>query len=510
MTVREKVAHLLRRFGLGASQGELDSLETLGVKGAIDALLDFEKAPDDYKVSPWEFAFGANDEVNLDASRFGAWWALRLVMTKRPVQEKLTVFWHDHFAVSASKVASGPIMHDYNETLRKHAAGNFRTLLGEMTKDPAMLRWLDGDTSIKGRPNENFAREVLELFTMGIGNYTEKDIQELARAFMGWSLRQGFVPRGRGPQYKQALMTAIETEVPLVASAYCEGLHDDGVKTILGKSERFDTDTALDHIVSRAQTARYISRKLWEYYAYPNPDAKIVDRIAKVFTSSKYEIKPVLRAIADSPEFWSPKCVRQQVKSPLDFTVALLRQLEMGDQLRQVHANGGAGAADPAMMEPAMGPASGVSSIKTMKPIPAPMATTAGLVFNQMRRQGMWLYYPPDVAGWDWGEAWVSPAMMTERMRFSQTMVQRGRATGVADAVRQKMLAGGSPETPEALIESFAKIFDAAIPPDRMSTLVEAVNKAGGPAAMKNQQQAAGLLFSLARLTFGMPEFQLC
>lgn len=508
MTVREKVAHLLRRFGLGASQGELDRLEPLGVKGAMEALLDFEKTPDDYKVSPWEFAFGQNDEVNLDPNRFSGWWALRLVMTKRPVQEKLTVFWHDHFAVSASKVESGPIMHVYNETLRKHAAGNFRTLLGGMTKDPAMLRWLDGDTSIKGRPNENYAREVLELFTMGIGNYTEKDIQELARAFTGWSLRQGFRPVGRGPQYKATLMTAIEMDVPLIASAYCDGLHDDGVKTILGKSERFDTESALDHIVSRPQTARYISKKLWEYYAYPNPDAKIVDRIAKVFATSKYEIKPVMRAIADSPEFWSQKCVRQQVKSPLDFTVALLRQLEVSERLRAVHASGGA-SAEPSMMGPAMGPAT-ESSVRTMKPIPAPLATTAELVASQMRRQGMRLYYPPDVAGWDWGEAWVSPAMMTERMRFATAMVQRGRATGVADAVRQKMLANGGPETPEALIESFAKIFDAAIPADRMPTLVEAVNKAGGPAAMKNQQQAAGLLFSLARLTFGMPEFQLC
>lgn len=507
MTPREKVAHLLRRFGLGASQGELDRLEPLGVKGAMDALLDFEKTPDDFRVSPWEFAFGQNDEVNLDPNRFVGWWALRLVMTKRPVQEKLTVFWHDHFAVSASKVESGPIMHNYNETLRKHAAGNFRSLLGEMTKDPAMLRWLDGDTSIKGKPNENYAREVLELFTMGIGNYTEKDIQELARAFTGWSLRQGFRPVGRGPQYKQTLMTAIEMDVPLVAAAYCEGLHDNGVKTIIGKSERFDTESALDHIVSRTQTARYISKKLWEYFAYANPDPKIVDRIAKVFASSKYEIKPVLKAIADSPEFWSAKCVRQQVKSPLDFTVSLVRQLELGDRLQAVHATGGP--AENSMMAPTMEPSSG-PSVKSMKPIPAPLAQTAELVAGQMRRQGMRLYYPPDVAGWDWGEAWVSPAMMTERMRFAQAMVQRGRATGVADAVRQKMLIGGGPETSEALITSFAKIFDAPIPADRMPVLIEAVNKAGGPAALKQQLPGAGLLLALARLMFGMPEFQLC
>lgn len=161
------------------------------------------------------------------------------------------------------------------------------------------------------------------------------------------------------------------------------------------------------------------------------------------------------------------------------------------------------------MMGPAMGPSVELS-VRSMKPIPAPLATTAELVASQMRRQGMRLYYPPDVAGWDWGEAWVSPAMMTERMRFAQSMVARGRATGVADAVRQKLMKNGAPETPEALIQGFATIFDAHIPADRMPTLVEAVNRAGGPSVLNNPQQSAGLLFSLARLTFGMPEFQLC
>jgi uncharacterized protein (DUF1800 family) len=506
MTTREKVAHLLRRFGLGATQAELDRLEYLGVPGAIDALLDYEKTPDDFSVSVWEFVVGNDENINLDASRFLAWWALRLVMTKRPVEEKLAVFWHDHFAVSASKVGSGPAMHEYNEALRKNACGNFRTMLGDMTKDPAMLRWLDGDASIKGSPNENYAREVLELFTMGIGNYTEKDIQELARAFTGWSLRAGYRNPPRGGSPKKALMDTLSLGLPFVASSYSDGLHDEGPKTILGKTANFDTESALDHIVSRPQTARYITKKLWEFFAYPEPDPKLVERLAKVFTASKYEIKPVLRAIAESPEFWSPKCVRQKVKSPLDFTVALLRQLELGDQLRAAHKAGGPAEAETMMM----GPAGGAGK-KDMKPIPAALAGTAYLVMNTMTRQGMRLYYPPDVAGWDWGEAWVSPAMMAERMRFAQVMVaQGGRPSAISNAVRQKLLKNGVPETPEKLVQDFAWMFDAPLPQDRMTTLVEAVNKAGGVAALRQPQSSAILLQAISRLTFGMPEFQLC
>src|SRR5262249_5567651 len=163
--------------------------------------------------------------------------------------------------------------------------------------DPAMLRWLDGDLNMKGRPNENYAREVMELFTMGIGNYTEKDIQELARAFTGWGLRPGYKPAGKGMSPRKALMETLDLDLPFVASAYSEGFHDERQKTFLGKTDNFTTDSALDWLVSRPATARYITKKLWEYYAYPKPDNKIVDRLAKVFTTSKYEIKPVLRAI---------------------------------------------------------------------------------------------------------------------------------------------------------------------------------------------------------------------
>jgi uncharacterized protein (DUF1800 family) len=491
MTPREKIAHLLRRFGLGASQAELDLYEPMGPRKAFEVMLDFDAIPENFSVSPWSFAFGPDDQVNTEPGRFSAWWALKLAMTKRPVQEKLTVFWHDHFAISASKVASGPTMHQNNETLRKHAAGNFHTLLVEMTKDPAMLRWLDGDASIKGKPNENYAREVLELFTLGIGNYTEKDIQELSRAFTGWGLRQALAFRGQPAQIKKSLLEALEMDLPLVASTYCEGLHDDAPKTILGKTANFDTESALAHIVSLPQTARYVSTKLWEYFAYPNPEPKIVDRLAKAFAASKYEIKPVLRAIYDSPEFWGEKCVRQQVKSPLDFTVALVRQLDLTQRIKESPQ-------EMAMMS---------GSMPMSSPITPSLAGVAQLVASQMGRQGMRLYYPPDVAGWEWGEAWVSPAMMAERMRFAAALVGRGRQ-GVVEHLRGMLSETG--QTSDAVVEGFARIFDVSVPPERRALLVEAVDKAGGAKALERGNTAAPGFEAPARLVFGMPEFQLC
>jgi uncharacterized protein (DUF1800 family) len=157
-TPRQKIRHLLRRFGFGSTVAELAEFEKIGLHATIDRLIDFEKVRDEFSVSPWDFVMGQDGNVNLDANRAAAWWAFRIAASKRPLQDKLTVFWHNHFAVSASKVENHPMMLQHVEMLREHAGGNFRTLLGEVTTNPAMLRWLDTDTSVLGKPNENFAR----------------------------------------------------------------------------------------------------------------------------------------------------------------------------------------------------------------------------------------------------------------------------------------------------------------------------------------------------------------
>lgn len=484
MTDRQKIAHLYRRFAFGSTQAELDAAEKKGLHPFIDSLFDFDKVDEGFPISPWEFQFRPNNQVNFDPNGAAAWWTLRMILTKRPVQEKLTLFWHDHFAVSASKVENAPMMLKYLDTLRTNATGSFRKMLGDVTKDAAMLRWLDTDTSVKGRPNENYAREVLELFTLGLGNYSEKDIQELARAFTGWGLRQ-VLRQGRQEDLRARIEECVMADRPFIASAYSEDLHDDGSKTVLGKTSAFDTETALDHIVAHPATARHLVTKLWEFYAYPAPEDRIVEKLARVFKHANYEVKPVLRAMATTPDFYSDKCVRRLVKSPADFVIGIIRQLDIGDQALKARKP------DAQWNTPIEG-------------APVQLAQTGVLI---MRRLGMRLLYPPDVAGWDWGEAWVSPAMMSDRIRFADVL--NGRAGGSA-ALMLERLKATNPADSQACVAYLARTFDADVPSERQDLLVQAFEKAGGVAALARPQSGVNAIRAVVRLIFGMPEFQMC
>ncbi|RYG63649.1 DUF1800 family protein, partial [bacterium] len=202
-TERARGAHLLRRFALGASEAELDYYLQDGYRGAVERLLTPESTPE---VGEIDVEALRNAKGNLPMPTVVAWWTARLVTTRRPLLEKMTVFWHNHFATGADKVKAAPMMHLQNETLRTHALGKFESLLQAVAKDPAMLYYLDNQENVRGKPNENFAREVMELFTLGIGHYTEQDVQEAARCFTGWSLRRGgkqsepeFLLRARPP-----------------------------------------------------------------------------------------------------------------------------------------------------------------------------------------------------------------------------------------------------------------------------------------------------------------------
>ncbi|MCS7066062.1 MAG: DUF1800 domain-containing protein, partial [Fimbriimonadales bacterium] len=184
--LRERLAHLLRRAGLSASQTEIERYLPMGVEGTIDALLRFDQEPEE--IDDAEIVrLLQGDSPRLQPPMVSAWWIYRMLVTRRPLQERMALFWHNHFATSASKVNDGRLMLMQIQLFQRLGVGNFQTLVLEVARDPAMLVWLDGFRNLKGKPNENFARELLELFTMGIGNYTEQDIREAARAFTGWS-----------------------------------------------------------------------------------------------------------------------------------------------------------------------------------------------------------------------------------------------------------------------------------------------------------------------------------
>jgi len=299
-----KIPHLLRRAGFGASPAELASFEALGVNGAASQLLNYEQIdnsnlPDQPNIT-MEFARkpSARETVNLVW-----WWIDRMVNTQRPLEEKMTLFWHNHFATAIYKVRSPYLMFKQNQLVRSKGMGNFRDLLMGITEDPAMLIWLDGALNRKIAPNENYGREVMEVFTIGVGNYTEDDVKAAARSFTGYQIDR------------------------LGNSFFNAKQHDNGVKTFLGQTGNFGPQDIVEILAAHPATAKSIARKLFAYFAYDNPSDDTVNRIANVYSTTGGNIKAVVEAVLDSDEFWSSQAYLSQVKSPVIYLTTALRSL---------------------------------------------------------------------------------------------------------------------------------------------------------------------------------------
>ncbi|MEQ1936031.1 MAG: DUF1800 domain-containing protein, partial [Fimbriimonadaceae bacterium] len=428
-------------------------------------------------------AYDKPGEASMDTGRYSAWFALRLATTERPLEANMTLFWHNHFAVSGSKITFGPMMVDHVELLRSHALGNFRTMLGEVSRDPAMIRWLDTDTNIKGRPNENFARELLELFTLGVGNYTEKDIQDTTRAFTGWSVRAALTET-RGMTTDTQLKLALRDERPMVVFTDCPALHDRKDKTILGKTAPMEADDVLDLVVALPVHAKFLMRKLWAYFVYPDPDPKLIDRLAKVYVDSKYELKPVMRWIANSKEFWSEKAQRSVVKSPAHYTYALLRQLGTRELLREAKLN----------------------RVVDLAPVDPKLVQLARGIAQVTRRQGMTLMFPPDVAGWEWGNAWITTASVIERNRLAEALIRPGSGF---PAVLMAKFAALKPATSTEAVDAMVEWFDVPAKPEAKAIMVEAFEKNGGLAALQKPNTISKAVVAVMRLATSIPEFQM-
>jgi uncharacterized protein (DUF1800 family) len=467
ITERQKCAHVLRRFGLGASESELDFYLKGGLESGIDLLLNFDQTQEGFDLPIEAMANAKNGNVNPQA--VSVWWTARMLTTSRPLQEKMTLFWHDHFATSGSKVLAGLWMHRQNEILRANCTGNFRTMLHEVSKDPAMLFWLDNQFNVKAHPNENFAREVMELFTLGIGNYNEKDVQEGARSFTGWSIQ-----RGNGKQLPADGKGLKRGDAEFIFRPF---LHDDGGKSYLGQSGNFNGDNVIDMLCDKPRTAWYITKKLWEWFVYENPDDALVDRFSAKFQKSGLNIKLLLRNIMTSPEFYSEKAERGIYKCPADFCVATLRQLGVGQMVAQQIAS-----------SPTEGP----------KRMPAAQLTRV-----KMKDMGMEILYPPDVSGWDGGANWVTSATMVERIEWGQILFGTGGRYNlrypVAGLLQNDM-------TPKGVVAKLISVFDAPIPPDKVQRLVAAAQRtSGGSINAQNVGETAAIV---AKLIFASPEFQ--
>ncbi len=307
----EKMSHLLRRAGFGANKEEAARYLSKGFDATINELVHFETALPDNEFEKVQDRLQGDF---LDFRNFGdlqMWWLQKMQTTDRPLQEKMTLFWHGHFVSAYSKVRSPELMFQQNQLFRKYAVGNFRELTQAVSRNPAMILYLDNQTNRKGHPNENYARELFELFTLGIGNYTEQDIHEAARAFTGWSanrLTNSYV--------------------------FLSRQHDDESKTVFGKTGSFSGNDVVDMAVKHPACAQHICKKLFQFFIHDDPTSEDVRPFANIFTASQFEIKPVLEAMFHSPIFYSEKAVWARIKSPVEFVVGALKSTQAEMQIR--------------------------------------------------------------------------------------------------------------------------------------------------------------------------------
>lgn len=349
-TEATKISHLLRRAGFGASKAELAGYREQGLQKTIDQLVDFG----DIDNSALEDRLG---EQEFDPEKLGhlhRWWMQRMAYTARPLEEKITLFWHGILTSSIRKVNGSPAMFNQNHLFRTMGMGRYDEMLKAVSRDPAMLIYLDSRTNKKKAPNENYSRELMELFTLGLGNYTEDDVRESARAFTGWQIKG-------------------QTEF-----IFNERQHDYEVKVFLGQAGNWDGDDAVDIIMQQPVAAEYITTRLWTFFAYADPEPEVITRLSKVFRDNNTEIRPVMRAIFESDEFYSQRATQALVKGPAELAASTIRMLGLD--------------------------------------------TNAAPLKRGTEAMGQVLFAPPDVSGWEGGATWINSSTLLERINLANSI----------------------------------------------------------------------------------------
>ena len=298
-TSREAV-HLLNRLQFGFTPAELDRVTSDGLDATLDRLLTTQPESSEFSRAETSLRQAAISTGSIDNLK--VWWLYRMRYSANPLTEKLTLFWHNHFATSNAKVNSVPHMLAQNELIRQYASGDFKALLHGMSRDTAMLIWLDSNANRKRHPNENFAREIMELFALGVGHYTERDIQEAARAFTGWHVREGQF-------WKNRLQ------------------HDESLKTVFGQTGPFDGEDIVDLCLAQPACPRFLATKVAKTFVCPDPADDQIQRVADRIRQSNFDLKPTLRELFASQWFFAPQNRRTVIKSPLELVLGTLRTL---------------------------------------------------------------------------------------------------------------------------------------------------------------------------------------
>jgi len=299
---RSLAAHLYRRSGFGASVQQLDEASHREPVELVEQLISQNVENNDFRETADSLA--QTILASGDAKKLSAAWVYRLLLTPTQLLEKTTLFWHGHFATSAEKVTDAPMMWDQNRLLRKHALGSFPELVQAIAKDPAMLIYLDSAINRKAHPNENFARELMELFCLGEGNYSERDVQELSRCFTGWEVKN---KKFRKNRYQ----------------------HDSGSKSILGTSGDYDGEDGVRVVLQQPHVERFLARKWFRFFISdePEPSDELLQPLANAFREHDLQVAPVLQMLFSSNLFFSQYAMYRKIKSPVELVVGTLRGL---------------------------------------------------------------------------------------------------------------------------------------------------------------------------------------
>jgi uncharacterized protein (DUF1800 family) len=385
-------AHLARRAGFGGAPADVERLAGTTMNAAVDGFIRFADtsalAPPPQlelpaylqrqaararlldqqagaAVTPEQrtaFITAANQSRRRNMIALQTWWLERMIATPAPLQEKMTLFWHGHFTSAINeKGTTAQMMLAQNQLFRQYALGDVRDLTLKVSQDPAMLRYLDNNANVKAHPNENYARELMELFTLGIGNYVEQDVRESARAFTGWTYRMN-----RETGYGEFFDNRAQ--------------HDEGTKTFLGRTGSFDGTDILRIIFEQPAAPRFLATKLLAFFVYDDPEPALVDQVAQLIVRKGYGLQTVMSTILRSNLFYSDRAYRALVKSPVEFVVGTHQLF-------------------------------GISQVA-----PVELAT--------LRSMGQILFYPPNVKGWDGGASWINSQTVLTRENFANAVVQ--------------------------------------------------------------------------------------
>ncbi len=450
LTDELKLRHLMRRAGFGASPTELARYRALGIAGAVDRLVNFDQI-DNSDLDRRLQSLGLDLTKRPD---IGRWWLTRMIYTARPLEEKMALFWHGLLTSGIGKVGRTTPMVDQNNFLRTNSLGRFPDILKGISRDPAMMIWLDTASNKKGHANENYARELMELFSLGIGNYTEADVRESARAFTGWGLRGNF-------------------KLGQVEYVFEPRQHDVGPKTFLGRTGNFGGDDIVDIIVQQPASAHFITKKLFGFFAYPNPPDDVLQPLVDVYTSSNYSIRALVGAILTSDAFFSAQAYRALVKSPTEYIVGIARTIGLETDAKGLPYEGA--------------------------------------------QMGQELFNPPNVAGWHGGSSWLTSGTWLARLNLANRIAgavnpgaDRKNPPGPPAGFDLNALVGGL-ATPDDVVNRLAEVFlDGQISPDQRQVLVDYLTPPNGATlsqanhAWLDERRRGAIYLMLA-----MPEYHL-